>query len=557
MKKDQTMRTTLFINPKPFCLMTMLLAASLAPLQAAPHHGTRHHPTSADRADSRRPMLRLDPGYRLHYQFDMGSQALLDMRNALQQQDPHANPSRAPKLSLVTELKGGLEMVPIRTTEDRIQVLCTLQPDLLRLSQNGLEITAPLAQLKEQLTQPVLVEYTRRGQILSARFDPRCEATAQGFLRTLLAYLQITLPEDRTSPAWKAREEEPNGIFNMTYARQAATATTWTLCKAKLGSCIPDPRAGSGEQHVTQSVVPAGSLNVTIDPRTGLIQAVRGEERFETSLNTATVSRSRNTIALTLSERKPLSASQNLSLLRIAQERVQQGAGVSLAQAAEITPGQEAQIQRANLGNATAAQILSQLAQLDTATEAEKQARQLLPQLKAAIYLHPEVCETLKRQLLTARPEQIRMAVIAEALRAAGSPPAQQTLLAALQARHTEGRTAALLLPTLARLQQPIPQVDQTLQGLAFGKGDPFVASTACLALGSLARILAPSAPERADRITQRLQHELQHAGSSQHKHTLLLALANAAQPSTLPTLLKQAHDRSPRSEEHTSELQS
>src|SRR5262249_12596771 len=150
-------------------------------------------------------------------------------------------------------------------------------------------------------------------------------------------------------------------------------------------------------------------------------------------------------------------------------------------------PQQEARIQRANLGDTTREQILAQLADLDRSPTPDQAARELLPRLKACICLYPPFCRTLQAQLLSAQPDGIRMALMVEALRAAGHSAAQQTLISLVRARRTEVRTLGLLIPTLGQLECPIPQVDALLQEIAFGRSDPFVASMACLSLGALA----------------------------------------------------------------------
>jgi hypothetical protein len=579
-----SIQTALSNVPKHLILITAALAASATPLTAATAHSARHHqPTPAHCmakhgrvspmpvGHSRTPQsatsksttplrdtakqgltLHPDRGYRLLYSFAMNSQALFDMSAALRQQDPNADTSHAPKMILLTALKGTVELVPLGSlsqhgTDDRIQVLCTLRPAELRLEQNGVEVTEPLAQLRQQLAEPILVEYTHRGQIASVRFNSDCDTTAQGFARTLLAYLQVTLPNDFTQPTWQAREAEPNGIFMTRYTRQTATPDVLTVNKIKCGPASTAPQATAGQLQATQTVTPGGTLTLTLDARRGLIRTVYGAESFATVLGTAPVARSRNTISLALLSRLPLSSATNRSLLSVARQRRQQSGGRTLAQSPEITPQQEARIQRANLGDATVEQVLAQLAALDGSTTPEKQANALLPRLKACIYLYPEILFTLRAQLQSAPADKIRMALIAEALRAAGTPAAQRLLIAVLDARHREVRAAGLLIPTLAQLQAPIPQVEAVLAEMAFGKGgDPLITSTACLALGVLAHTLSTQAPERANHLTQVLQYRLLQTRSNEQKRTLLLALANAAQPSTLPTLLHQAHDHSP-----------
>src|SRR5579871_6471312 len=537
------MRATFHNRGKSLIFAAALQAVSVTPLPAATLHHSHHRLTgTASQAASHRPTMHPDPGYRLLYSVEMRSQGFFDMSAALHQQDPHADLTQAPKMSLLTALKGTVELVPIGKRGDRIQILCTIKPDQLSLLQNGMEVTQPIPQLRRQLQSPILVEYNDRGQIASVRFDADIDSTAQGFARTLLAYLQVSLSDDAAQHQnWQAREAEPSGVFLTRYTRQAATATILTLSKTRCGAATTVQPAATGAIHATETVTPSGTLTVTLDTRHGLIQAVHGEESFATVLGAVPVARSRNSISLELQGRTQVTPADSRSLVRLGRIRMQQSSGLTLAQMPQITRQQEAEIQRVNLGDASVEQVLAQLAAIDRSSDSAKDARDLLPRLKAVIFLYPQICSTLQTQLLSARPDQIRIALIAEALRAAGHPAAQKALIAALQARHKEMRVVAVLIPTLAQLQTPIPQVVEMLQQTARSQGAPFTTSMAWLALGTLARTLEPQAPQRARQITLTLQHQLLRERSDRQKRTLLLALANAAQPSTLPTLLQQA----------------
>jgi hypothetical protein len=476
----------------------------------------------------------------------MSSQAILDMRAALRQQDPNADLSRAPMMTLTTELRGDIEMVPVDRLGPTTRVLCTIHPEQLRLLANGSEVAQSIPQLMRQLRQPLLVEYTGKGQVARVHFDRNWDAASQGFARALLGYLQVTLTDRADQTIWRAREAEPNGRFVVAYSRQARTQGTLTLRKAKTAAVTIQTAPLAHQLRAARTITPAGALTLVLDTDRGILQSIRGEERFDTTLGAALVARSRNTVAIVLQKRLPVTTARHDALLQIARQQARQAPGISLAQTPDAAPQQEAQIQRANLGDTTREQILAQLADLDHSPASDQAARQLLPRLKACIYLYPPFCRTLQAQLLSAQPDGIRMALIVEALRAAGHPAAQQTLLRVAQARRSEGRALGLLIPTLAQLASPIPQVDALLQEVAFGESDPFVASMACLSLGALAHTLAPSAPERARRLTLVLENRLQRCPSPRRKQTLLLALANAAQPSTLPVLLNEARDRFP-----------
>jgi len=541
------MKTTIYNTIPGLLTAGAMLTLNAGTVHAAttPHNGSSACVMTRSMAPNTGP-LRLDPHSRLVYAVDMSSQAVLDMRAALRQQDPSADISKAPMMTLTTELRGDIEMVPVDNVGPITRVLCTIHPEQLRLQANGAEVAQTIPQLMRQLRQPVLVEYTRQGQISRVHFDCNWDTTSQGFARALLGYLQVTLPDRANQTIWRAREAETNGRFVTEYSRQARTQGMLTLRKAKTAAVTIQTAPSAHQLQGAKTITPTGELILILDAGRGILQSVRGEERFDTTLGTVLVARSRNAVAIALQNRMPVTIAQHDVLLRIARQQAQEAPGISLAQTPETAPQQEAQIQRANLGDATPEQILAQLADLDHSPTPDQAARQLLPRLKACIYLYPQFCRTLQAQLLSAQPDGIRMALMVEALRAAGHPAAQQTLINVAQARRTEVRALGLLIPTLAQLVNPTRQVDTWLQEVAFGKSDPFIASMACLSLGALTHTLAMSAPERSRRLILTLENHLQGCPSPRRKQTLLLALANAAQPSTLPVLLHETRDRSP-----------
>jgi hypothetical protein len=494
----------------------------------------------------RRLVIHFLPGHRLRYSVEMSSDALFDMSAALRQQDPKADTATAPRMALHTWLRGEIELLPVGRAQDRIQALCSIRPSDLQILANGRDIQDRLSQLRQELSQPILAEFNRKGQIDSVRFDPHCDTTAQGFARSLLAYLQLSVPNAAAEPAWEAKEAEPNGVFLAAYTRQAQTEGEVTLRKTKRAAGTPETARPSRGLQAAKTVTPAGALTITFDTSSGLTKSVCGEEYFATSLGAVPVAQSRNTISLVLQGQSTVEPAQLTSLQHLAEERIRQTRGLSLAQDPEMTPQQEAQIQRANLGTRTWADIQKQLARLDRSASASKDAQALLPRLKASIYLHPNVCDALQMLLLSAPPGGIKMGLTVETLRAAGHERAQRTLLAVLRARQHEVRVMALLLPALGQLEAPIPEVEAALLKLSSGKAPSLVTSTACLALGAVTQTLSQSAPERAHRITQTLLERLQQTRSTEEKQTLLLALANAAQPDTLPELLQQTQDASP-----------
>ena len=154
---------------------------------------------------------------------------------------------------------------------------------------------------------------------------------------------------------------EPGGSASIGRGKQLFAAVGCTTCHTPALQTAPSAHRLQGSRTVT----PAGALTLLLDADRGLLQSIRGEERFDTSLGAARVARSRNTVAIALRKRLPVTGDQHEALLRIARRQARQAPGLSLAQTPDTGPQQEARIQRANLGDATQEQILAQLSDLD------------------------------------------------------------------------------------------------------------------------------------------------------------------------------------------------
>src|SRR5262249_27244060 len=155
--------------------------------------------------------------------------------------------------------------------------------------------------------------------------------TSQGFARTLLGYLQVTPPDKANQTIWRTREAEPNGRFVIEYSRQARTQGTLTLRKAKTAAVTTQTASVAHQLRRAKTITPSGALTLVLDADRGILQSIRGEERFDTTLGAAPVAQSRNTVTIALQRRMPVTIAQHDVLLQIARQQARQAPGISLA----------------------------------------------------------------------------------------------------------------------------------------------------------------------------------------------------------------------------------
>src|SRR5438132_1396120 len=98
----------------------------------------------------------------------------------------------------------------------------------------------------------------------------------------------------------------------------------------------------------------------------------------------------------------------------------------------------------------------------------------------------------------------------------------------------------------MGELAQPAPVAEQALRSLALADSDGEGASTARLALGSMASILAKTDPERAKKIVADLAAHLDKARNDEVRRQVLLALGNTGSTEAVPALGKGIASKNP-----------
>jgi hypothetical protein len=195
------------------------------------------------------------------------------------------------------------------------------------------------------------------------------------------------------------------------------------------------------------------------------------------------------------------------------------------------------------LGSDTFDSLVAQLAALPNPTQQQAAAYYL--KFRALVYLHPETCARVAALLAATDAHRATFKILASALAGVDSRQSQAALLAVVRARTSDEAAMVTLIPALGFYHNPARQTQDALVLLAKDSPYPTIASTALLAMGSMARNLLHSDVARSDEIVDALLASARSANDGTYLDQSLLALGNSAAPRALEALAGYAGSRS------------
>jgi hypothetical protein len=489
---------------------------------------------------------RFIPGEQSSFDLSYESRSAADFSRLLEQP---AQGSAGLSPSFETTVKGRLEVSVIDASHDAALVALRLRGAEVWLASGGVDAVAEAAAVRAGLETESLVRLSPRGTVLGLRFDPAAGDLAQGYARSLLALLQVTLPEAGASGgSWEAEEDDPNGRFLVAYREitggDALPGRTFEKRRVRfLGR--PPQEAGLAGAEIAVVVEPAGSAAVRFDPAAGGLLSLAGSEHDVLSISGRTVGWSETTFQLRLLARGAVPAGE-LRELRLRAEALARRSPETSLSARPSPAAEEEALERAELGQWTAESLLAEVEKAEAGAGGAMDETALYLKLKALAYLEPQACPALGFRLAAAPAGGPAFRLLSGALGEAGHPEAVAALASAVRSRRGDEAALLALLPLLGSVRSPTPRAEETIREIAFGTAAPEVVSTARFALGALARSLAATSPERAGRIVDQAVGELKGASSPAERRQWLLVLGNAASPRSLPAIASCAADAAP-----------
>jgi hypothetical protein len=357
------------------------------------------------------------------------------------------------------------------------------------------------------------------------------------FRRAVVAATQVVLPAAAAdgSPSWEVDEDDVNGTAVVRYETQPGSEPrdepVRSLCKTRL-SYRPAGRTDEA-QTATMEYLPEGELEAAVNVRDHHLVALQGTEATTTRANGQVVGRTENTVRLQF-VRAETATAQEQKRLEVEEEAIARASRWQPLSADTSPEEAEISIQEAELGEATVATLLAELARAEAGATGALGETPLFLKFKALVYLHPEVSGQLGRRLMAAPPGQgLAVRVLGPALAQSGRAEAQEALVEVVRSRRNDWPALAELIPTLARAKAATPAVEAALFWLA-SAGNENVRTTAQLALGTLAQRLTPVARGRAAEIIRWAVRELKAARTGADKRQMLLVLGNTGSQAIL-----------------------
>jgi HEAT repeat protein len=505
------------------------------------------------------------PGESAVYRLEYDSTANADFRVLFEdKKNRNGEPGQSQATMLVYSLKAGLRgelaVTVLQNEPHRIAAVYQLRDLSTVVVVNGQEQTAQVESVQRDLGHGFLVELTPEGRVISLRMDPSVDKFSKDFALTLLSATEFILPSTASANThtWEIREEDRTGPYLARYliagdcsqkTRGESSHPGCALIRKRKIRYFPEitkQSAGSlpGQKAAKKTVTPSGSLEAQFDLTQGRVISLEGVEAQNTDIEGKNVAHSETTLRMKGVAMKRLAPDEMAGIRQLGASLEASGLRF-LLYTKPAAEEMQANIQRAELGTATLEGLVPQLGMLEISREKSDETALYL-KFKALIYLHPESCDPLGKILSTADPKGPTFRILAGALGAIGSQPAQQALIAAIRARPQDWHALSNLIPTLSSVPSPGIDAEKELQALTTS-ADPNISSTALLSLGTVAHNLADKEPERSASIVNELVRQADVSQTEEEAHHVLEALGNTASVQALPALSKFASGSSPR----------
>lgn len=403
---------------------------------------------------------------------------------------------------------------------------------------------AEAARVESALARGFLAELAPSGAIVALRIEPSATPLARSFARTLAASTQVTLPAAPLSQ-WLAREVDARGPHAASYAvvGDAHTGDDRLAMKRTRGPLDAHAEQGDPLAALLRGEdVTMGVAEIDFDIARGEIVELASDETSDSSLGGRKVAHASSSFEAERVADRTLTA-EELDLLTTSTAALRDAPPTPL-DAHDPESGELAREEASRhwLGGATLAEIARGL---DDEARRPRSGRafDLFLKVQAYSYLHPGECAAVVRLLATRPPRGLAAQTIVAGLAATGSRNAQAALVSVVTARGASADAQLAIVPSLGMLSHPLPETEEAVRGLEIASPRTDVRETASLALGIMARSVAPTAAARAARIVDDALVRLAHAEGSEPAQILeLRVLGNTGSPRILNDVVRLSH---------------
>lgn len=377
----------------------------------------------------------------------------------------------------------------------------------------GMEAVAPEALVGE-------TAYVRRrsnGVIGEIVFPEAWSGTLRNVVRDVIAHQSFAL---EAKASWTSREEDLNGVYRARYAAAAPSPDEARLTKTRLAY----EAAGGGDAQIR--VEPGSTAELSFAVKGSVIVAIgrlRSTVKLSFLRGDSSFGESESSLRLAPLEGDALATTPAPKVVDVDALVSQQSDRLGDLAGRDAQRRIDEIMHREKLGKDDADSL--DLALQDSASGAKPSETFL--KLRALFILQPETCRRFAARLLELDRKDPRFGAILSALADAGHAEAQAALVDALAGLDFSLDKQLLVLSQLGLLEHATVETEEAVRSYTSEVRDADLQQTARLALGNMARRLAPSDLARAKRITAEALADYHRADAASAKFHALMTLGN------------------------------
>lgn len=467
------------------------------------------------------------------YRFDYQNHSKSDLRVLFGESERRSAGGSETANSLASDFLTNMRGEVVATVVDRVgenyRVLYHFSNTIAEIRSRGDLVAAQSRLITEDLRKDLVVTISANGQIISIQFAPNVAEISQNFVRSLLSNLQFISPSTATDKIkeWNVTEEDTNGKYIARYQGKASFGNNLELSEFQKNKVryltATVPTGNTNERYSGEvTIIPQGDWQASFDRQRGLLIKLIGKETQKISVTGKEVGTSQTELNLNFVSINNLdSAAIEREKKAISPQLSQRAIALSDKPSAAET---EAQIQRRELGNATLATLMADLATAEANPDPQRDYNSLYLKIKALIYLQPQVSQTIGTKLTAAKLNGLSFQLLSSALGSVGNDLSQAALTNAILARSNDPQAVISLIPNLSGVAKPTVATANAMEKLATTQQDPQVVTTAQLALGTIVGKMTAGDPQR---ITHGFIRSLQNATTTEERRHYLLVIGN------------------------------
>ncbi len=481
------------------------------------------------------------------YALEYLSSSVTDFGALFRKQDAsipdEATPGSGPAMSFETKVSGELSASVLEKSGEGAFIVYRIRGPVVSIKTGGQEAVSESNRVMTALARPLFALVGPDDRVISVRIDPKGGVFPQSIERSLIAATQFIVPVKNAGRLeWETEEDDTNGRYLARYevvqpcSVHEEMPAAAVIRKTKIKYLDEQSQSSPGTAEPSAKIIPSGAVLGVFDCTAGRLLSLKGEESQVINIADKQVASTKIRFQIDFVRRERANR-EYLAFLHhelVALEKVAKAVSLSWREPEEVS---ETALQKGKLGSATLEDLLSELRSNESEGMKPPGNTQLFLKFKALLYLHPEASDRVAEVMIKAPAKSLTMNMLTEALAAVGHANAQKALVSVIRKRGDDIAALELLLPSLTKSASPTMLAEETLHYYAFTSSNSQLSGTARLLLGTMARTLSRSSPERAKKIIASLVGQLAKKPGTEQARQLLLALGNTGSVAALPDI--------------------